>query len=555
MKRFLTLLATGALSLGLSSVASAQLTRPFGAGALVLDDNHSHTVVVSTPPYDAGPYTFPPTTAYDAWEEATFPVLNWYTAIPPFANAQAGFLFPGPLNQTAPASVPFPLYTLSYWVGPGQAGFNNNGGYAGAWDNATTSQLGLVTTTCTGIATRIPVFTGTSTLCNSSITDNGTVITTSEPVGIGLNNPTGALLTNAPVGTNVLGGVDGETANSFIWTNATGGYVGAFRNSVNAPNNDGLVVNIASNSVNSFALNVNQNNALLFGVQGNGNVSIDPNNVAATTIGNTTAGTQVTIAGATSINTSGAGATSIGNGTNAITITGTNGINGPTTVTGNTSVNTSGAGTTSIGNGTNAVTITGTNGINGPTTITGVTAVDGTTTINNGASDAGSTTIGNVVGTNNSATTIDVSGTGNLVLNGLGADPVPTQMLTLTNPGNQVRVSPLPNADEGVVLTTGEYRLGSTLTTGPGSNPFLTNRNVNLDASNLNFTSNGGAQTPVLITGGVNSGVALATNGTGTITATGPTTVTGNTSVNTSGAGTTSIGNGTNAITITGTNG
>ena len=65
------------------------------------------------------------------------------------------------------------------------------------------------------------------------------------------------------------------------------------------------------------------------------------------------------------------------------------------------------------------------------------------------------------------------------------------------------------------MFTNGAYRLGGALAT---DNPFLVNRFVNIDGSNLTVTSAGGLNTPLVVTGTANSGVALAANGTGNIT-------------------------------------
>jgi len=142
MKRFLALLATGALTLGLSSAASAQ-TQGVQGGALILHDPAAptHQVVLTVPSNPSAEYT--------AWSNVapagTFPTLTWVAPIPPQNGAQSGFIFTGPLTGVAPA-VPSTSTPLAYWLWPNQAGFNNNGGSAGAWDYATINQLGLVTT-------------------------------------------------------------------------------------------------------------------------------------------------------------------------------------------------------------------------------------------------------------------------------------------------------------------------------------------------------------------------------------------------------------------------
>jgi len=133
MKRFLALLATGALALTFSSSAFAQ-AGPIGAGALILTNPNStplspKTVTITTPQSPSAEYT--------AWSNAGFPNLVWSVPVPPSNNAQAGFVYSGPLSG---AVIPH----IAYWVPPGQIGFNNNGGFAGAWDYATKTQLGLL---------------------------------------------------------------------------------------------------------------------------------------------------------------------------------------------------------------------------------------------------------------------------------------------------------------------------------------------------------------------------------------------------------------------------
>ena len=184
MKRFLSMLATGAaagmLALGLSTSASAQvITRGFGVGALILDDNLSHTITLETPQS--------PFAEWSAWSGAGFPSV-WIFPVPPFNNAQSGFVFSGPLTGTATP----PL--LSYWLPPGQTTINGGaytGGAAGAWDYATTGELGLLSGSGTQYV--IPAWdAGGSSLTNSSITDNGAVSTT-EDFSAGNVTATGSL--------------------------------------------------------------------------------------------------------------------------------------------------------------------------------------------------------------------------------------------------------------------------------------------------------------------------------------------------------------------------
>ncbi len=183
---------------------------------------------------------------------------------------------------------------------------------------------------------------------------------------------------------------------------------------------------------------------------------------------------------------------------------------------------------------------TGTITMTGPTSVTGATTINTTGTAN--------TTLGNT-GVGATTVTLNAGTTGNIVLGGVDADAAPTEILTITAT-NEVRRSTLgTTALEGVVFTAGAYRLGGINAT---TNPFLTNRFVNIDASNLSFTSNGGASTTMLVTGGANSGVAMTTAGAGTITMTGPTDVTGATTINTTGTANTTLGNtGVGATTVT----
>src|SRR5437879_5574373 len=109
MKRFLTLLATGAFALGLSTAANAQLTRGIAAQGLILDDNAGHTITVQTPTSGQ---------AYTDWQNAGFPSFTWTAPIPPPGNPSSGFVLSGPLLPTAPV---YPTTRqLLYWVYPNQ---------------------------------------------------------------------------------------------------------------------------------------------------------------------------------------------------------------------------------------------------------------------------------------------------------------------------------------------------------------------------------------------------------------------------------------------------
>jgi hypothetical protein len=106
-------------------------------------------------------------------------------------NAQAGFLYSGPLSDTVgPPTRPY----LPYWLPPGvssirNSGDGNTGGFAGSWDYASYGELGIVGGA--GTLNYIPkwnVSTGATgkdtTIGNSSITDDGDTIRTSEPINL-----------------------------------------------------------------------------------------------------------------------------------------------------------------------------------------------------------------------------------------------------------------------------------------------------------------------------------------------------------------------------------
>ncbi len=114
--------------------------RGIAGGALVLDDYHGHTVSIQAPLYGSP--------EANAWSHTSPPYapLIWEVPIPPTNNAQSGFLYVGPLTPTAS---PYPTtVTIPYWLYPNQpslSGDGHNGGSDGAWDYATTAQLGIVT--------------------------------------------------------------------------------------------------------------------------------------------------------------------------------------------------------------------------------------------------------------------------------------------------------------------------------------------------------------------------------------------------------------------------
>ena len=165
MKYSVSFFAAFAMSFGLLSSAGAQ-TRGVGAGALMLDDNLGHSITVETPQNPSAEWT--------AWQAAGFPNL-WIFPVPPSNGAQSGFVYSGPLTGEALPAL------LSYWLPPNTTTINGGtytGGAAGAWDFAGTGQLGLVTGT--GTLNALAKWGTDSSLTGSSITDNGTTVSTTE---------------------------------------------------------------------------------------------------------------------------------------------------------------------------------------------------------------------------------------------------------------------------------------------------------------------------------------------------------------------------------------
>ncbi len=491
MKRFLSLLATGALALGLSTTAQAQ-TRGIGAGALVLDDLHGHAVTVEAPVFG--------TTAWTAWQAAGFPNLNWSIPVPPANGAQSGFLYDGPLSpntygtggaynintSTGPTGPGTPLvtpYTLPIWVNPGYQGFHNYGGAAGAWDYANTNDLGIVTEHPAIPGNVIPK-------SDPNAADNLIASQLEDVLG------TFQINTTTPVFT-----VADATGNTRVYgTSELDGLVGIGQ----APGADALdvtgTVGISSNTTVGGGLAVN-------GVANY--VAVQSTSLSVTGVGTDWTG-GATFGGKTlADNNVIIGESNVG----GLAEIGAN--SGDMTVWRDLYIN-AGAGRVRVGSTTapvNELDVTGTFGASGMSTLTGVNNT-GTFTTSGGAaqinaSGTNDVTIGNATGGNvNLAVN---SGTTNLTLTGIATDAAPTVMLTLN--GTDVRQTLMSGtALEGLVYTSGAYRLGSTLTTGAGSNPFLTSRNVNLDASNLNFTANGGALTPLQIVGTVTPLVNVNTN-------------------------------------------
>lgn len=162
-------------------------------------------------------------------------------------------------------------------------------------------------------------------------------------------------------------------------------------------------------------------------------------------------------------------------------------INNTSNLAGNSNIGTNASTLNSFGSGASS-----TNAIGHPTS---TNWVYGTTNIN--TNTAAPTNIGN---TSNAAssTTIGVGSAGNLTLNGI-VPGAPYSFLFL-NPMNQVRTALGTSlAQEGIVFDNGAFRLGGTTTT---INPFLVDRNVNLDVHRLTFTRLGGTDYMMYMDGG-----------------------------------------------------
>jgi hypothetical protein len=161
---------------GLISIYTASLraqVRGLGAGALILDDSHGHTVIYQAP--------IPGSLEWDQWATTTppFKPLTLIPSLPPSNNAQGGFVYAGPSGGSV---VP----QLSYWIPPNHNSITadgNTGGASGAWDYAASGQLGLVNGT--GTLNTIPIWKlGDTAIGDSHISDASGTVTSSEPVVI-----------------------------------------------------------------------------------------------------------------------------------------------------------------------------------------------------------------------------------------------------------------------------------------------------------------------------------------------------------------------------------
>lgn len=143
---------------------------------------------------------------------------------------------------------------------------------------------------------------------------------------------------------------------------------------------------------------------------------------------------------------------------------------------------------------------------------------------------------------------VDVSATtNNLVLSNIATDAAVTDLLWI-NGSDQVRRTSLSGlVEQGITFNneggTTRIRLGGLTNT---DNPFLANRFVNLDASTVSYTANGGADNVAVINGGANYGTTLNAS------ATGSNDVNGTTNINTATAGATNIGTATGTNTVVG---
>ena len=181
--------------------SAAQTYRPIGMGALVLDDNHRHTLTLQTPqPGDAG---------YTDW--TTSGNLVFRLPIPPSSNALMGFMLPGP-STVGPAQIPV-------WDPPTSAG--GTGGAQGTWRSTSLASAigsaGLVSGS--GTANNLTKWTGAGTVGNSSISENAGAVTFGGYGSGVLHTDASGNITSTPVSltgdvTNTLPATNGGTGNA-----------------------------------------------------------------------------------------------------------------------------------------------------------------------------------------------------------------------------------------------------------------------------------------------------------------------------------------------------
>lgn len=344
------------------------------------------------------------------------------------------------------------------------------------WNN-TTNRL--------GVGNNVPAYSVdiTGTLRSTSTSDIGTTAGTTNSFG-----NTGATTNNIGNGAGAANNIGNGGATNIIGNNAIANtfgnmtVAGIFTNTIgNLTAAGGILTNNIGLSTGGGGI-VNNNFGNITGAGGINNNTFGQaigGGIVTNAIGSAGAVTN-TILGATNINVTGGQTTQIATTTAAITNIGV--LGGTNTI----------AGTTTINNNVNATTGINTGTSTGAVTIGNATAGSGTVTIRSNNNAAGNSIVLDVTS----------AATNNLQFLNIASDATPLSMLSL-NASNQVRTSALSSmALEGIVFTGGAFRLGSTLTSGAGSNPFLTNRNVNLDAFNLNFTSNAGVLTPLQVIGG-----------------------------------------------------
>lgn len=149
-------------------------------------------------------------------------------------------------------------------------------------------------------------------------------------------------------------------------------------------------------------------------------------------------------------------------------------------------------------------------------------------------------TAGNTVGITSTANDVNITVPGgasgnDLRLIGIDADATPTHMLTHTATNEVRRTALAGTALEGIVWSSGAFRLGSpTAGNGAGTNPLLVNRFVNLD--NFTLTFNRGAGSDAMLT--LDAAADAVSVDAATVTVLGSTT-----NVNQTGSGATTIGN------------